>query len=711
MSTTSTTDGLSDDARWWDERQKRRRSQDRHSNRDKLDSFGTRPFAGVDGEGGNIDGRHSYLLLRAGKHLLETGKPLNSLECLWFLSELPHDKIWVAYFFDYDVTMMLRDLPPAKLERLLDTDCRRVPGKPCSSFPIDYGDFQIDYMPRKEFKVRRRTGSKIIIDAKTSKHRRINTYTRWTVIHDVGSFFQCSFVKALRTWFSDEPKFTPHIDQIAEGKLRRTEFTVLDEYEREYNQLEILFIARLMEKFREVCNQNNVRPGKWQGPGNIVSAVLKRERVPLNKDTPLWTERPEIMEFCNDAYYGGRFETAVYGLVNQPVYQYDINSAYAAMYGKLPCLIHGEWLPITEMPDDGSLYVGNVRFSHIGQPKWCTLPVRSEKGTLNFPVHGNGTYWSHELEIARQYAEIEFVEGYKYVPRCGCQLFDWVPDMYAERQRIGRGAKGKVLKIVLASTYGKLAQSVGCAPYANPIWAGIIVSGVRAQLISATLSDDQGWNVLMLATDGLFTTSPITSLPLGDQLGEWEETEHPGMFIVQSGIYFIEGQAAKTRGTPFSAITQGEDRFYGAWLRYMEENILKWERPEDVKAPPYVVIKLMNFVGLRLALARNKPELAGQWLSVSKRVSFDWRQKRTLLVEADGTLHKCYVKASLHTWPLEGSTDTINVKYKRRIGGIIHAARMDHGILDEIEALDQPEWGRQFVGGDENDINTDMDRG
>src|SRR5690242_3139806 len=133
------------------ERRARARKADRHLNR-----TGRKPFAGVDGEGGNIEGRHVYLLLRAGEHVLETGEELTAVECLNFLSRLPADKIYVSFFFDYDVTMMLRDLPPERLARLLDNDCRRIPGKPCSSFPVDYAGFQIDYMPRKEFKVRRR---------------------------------------------------------------------------------------------------------------------------------------------------------------------------------------------------------------------------------------------------------------------------------------------------------------------------------------------------------------------------------------------------------------------------------------------------------------------------------------------------------------------------------------------------------------------------
>ena len=125
-----------------------------------------KPFVGVDGEGGrrfisSSDGEvkidHVYLLLRAGEYSLETGRPLGCFECLDFLATLPQGVIYVAFFFDYDVTMILRDLPMGRLKRLLDENVRKIPGKPCMSFPLDIGWwYQIDYLSRKEFKVRKR---------------------------------------------------------------------------------------------------------------------------------------------------------------------------------------------------------------------------------------------------------------------------------------------------------------------------------------------------------------------------------------------------------------------------------------------------------------------------------------------------------------------------------------------------------------------------
>jgi len=633
---------------------KQGRKVDRHAVR----RSGPKPFTGVDGEGGDINGSHEYLLLRAGEFCLETGKPLRTFECLEFLADLPKDRIYVSFFFDYDVTMMLRGMPVERLSRLLDTDCRRIPGKPCSSFPIDYGPFQLDYMPHKEFKVRRRTGD--------------HCYGQWTVIHDTGSFFQSSFVVALRKWFVDEPEVHPVIEKIAEGKAYRNEFGEVTEYEREYNILEIKMLERLMEKFRDLCSSLDMRPAKWQGPGNLVSAVFKRQKLPGNKDIDLFSTMPELMQMANSAYYGGRFEVSTFGQIEGPVYQYDINSAYANTYRDLPCLIHGEWRRISadSFGTRDSIRLLDVEFHHSAEFRWGTLPIRTGKGSLIFPRRGRGRYWSTEVDVALKYGvQLRSYGGWEYIPKCGCQHFDFIYDLYDKRIELGKDVQGYPIKIVLASTYGKLAQSVGCAPYSNPIWAGLIVSTVRAQLADAALlRGNGGSDVLMLATDGLFCREP-RDLPTGGKLGEWDLTEHESMFIVQSGVYFLPGEnkqkLTKTRGVPQSKVIEHEMEFRQVWNEHLQGGALRG-----------VELSLRNFIGLRLALARNRADTAGQWLEATKTVSFDWRSKR-----AGATYTDQYVTTDM----IPGSPDLISVPYNRIIGGIRAAER--------LEFADQPDWG------------------
>lgn len=655
------------------------RKQDRHLNRNR----GRKAFVGVDGEGGNLDFssaqtaphylchpkrndvtgcEHVYLLLRAGDHVLETGEPLTAVECLDFLSRLPTDVLYVSFFFDYDVTMILRDLPPERLIRLLDTDCRRIPGKPCSSFPVDFAGFQIDYMPKKEFRVRRRLRR----DPETGKV----IWSSWVTINDTGSFFQSSFVSALKTWLGDEPNMGPVIAAIAEGKEQRASFGAVVESEREYNHLECILLARIMEKYREMCDRVDIRPGKWQGPGNLVSAVLKREKIPRNSEIALFDEQPDVVRMSNDGYYGGRFEMSRYGEIPGPIYQYDINSAYANTYRNLPCLLHGKWVETKRMPS-GGIYVGRVRFRHRKGLNYCTLPVRGKNdGALLFPESGVGTYWAPELEIAKGFAKLEWLGGYRYLKQCDCTSFSWVDEIYAERKRMGSQGTGKVLKLVLASTYGKLAQSVGCAPYSNPMWASLIVSNVRATLIAGALSNGDGARaVVMLATDGIFSTEPLPALPLGSALGEWDSEVHESLFSVQSGIYFIPGKAPKTRGTPQRRVLDKEQEFRAAW-----DNILRTGNAERV------TVDVHTFIGLRLALARGKADLAGSWTNTTKEIAFDWHTKRF-----DGKIDG----RSLATGPIPGSTTLISEPYKRVIGGLRAQLR--------LELADQPDWGQQFL--------------
>lgn len=620
-----------------------------------------KPFAGVDGEGGNVNGRHEYLLLRAGQFTYEEddGSPLQTEKILRFLTMLPRDKEYVSYFFDYDVTMILRSLPPERIKRLLDQDCRRVPGKPCNTYPVNWGRYQIDYMPRKEFKVRR-------IEVERSSGTM--EWGPWLTISDTGSFFQARFTKALNDWFP-EPEYRSTIAEIEKGKEKRGNFGAVDDEERHYNLLECEMLSLLMERYRDMCTRNDIYPNKFQGPGNLVSAVMRKNRLPRNIDLDIWERLPDFVKMANDGYYGGRFETAQFGAIPGPVYQYDINSAYADTYRSLPCLVHGKWKESDVLPAKGSLYVGKVSFKHRKGLTFCTLPVRGKKdGVLLFPQQASGTYWSPELDIARDYAQVWWKGGYVYEKTCDCQTFDWVYDIYEERKRLGKDAAGKVLKLVLASTYGKLAQSVGCAPYSNPIWAGLIVSNVRATLIAGTLQlGNGGSDVCMLATDGIFCREP-RNLPLGTELGEWTEVVHSDMFAVQSGIYFINGQKPKTRGTPQSRVLEMEPEFRKKWDHFIATGELE-----------SVSVSVHTFHGLSIAMARNKPEIAGVWADIEKEIGFDWTSKR-MFDRKEGSV--------LHTMPIPGSAQLESDPYSRTIGGIRVAER----LLFQA----QPDWGQQL---------------
>jgi DNA polymerase type B, organellar and viral len=545
------------------------------------------PFVGVDGEGGEINGRHEYLLLRAGDKVLETGRPLRTLECLQFLYGLEEHRRYVSYFFTYDVTMILRDMPLGKVKDLLNREVRTsVDGT--QTRRVSWQGFMLDWLPGKEFRVGKYVGP---------------GHIRWVIIDDVGAFFQCSFVEALRRWNVGDETL---LKRIAASKAKRSSFRDITDLTRLYNKKECDLLVLLMNEFRRVCGEVGPYPRHWQGPGNLASAWLNSRHVPYEHNVPY-----EAMSMARDAYYGGRFEITAVGSIRRKIYQYDINSAYPAVIRTLPCLIHGAWKHSINTTPRRPLYVAQVRFSHRADTFLGTLPIRSPKGNIYYPIRGEGVYWSTELSAARRAGcQIQILESWEYIKECSCKPLDWMEEVYTHRKRVGKSNKGNALKLAMNSIYGKFAQSIGRPKWANPVWAGLITATTRAQIIDAcTLV--QGQNVLMIATDGIFTDKPL-NLPIGSGLGEWELTEHSSIFILQPGMYLLPDKGVKTRGVPRMKI-EG-----------MKREILKtWAvRPRTMEIP------LVRFRALRQAVHENKLVDAGQWYDELRHVSFDWTTKR-----------------------------------------------------------------------------------
>lgn len=618
-------------------------------------------FRGVDGEGGNVpeEGalfgtRHQYLSLRAGPDLLATGKPLSWSECLAFLSDLSPHYIYVSYFFDYDVTMIIRTFPVDRARRLLNRNLRY--SKTGNVLPLDIGGFEIDYLQHKEFRVRR-------------KGRR-----NWIVINDVGQFFQASFLKTLQRWEIGTPA---ELEAIRKGKSMRADFAELTEETQYYNALECVLLEQLMTNFRAVCWETGYVPKKWQGPGNLASAMLEAHGVPKRDSIPILSNT-KFSGLAQAAYYGGRFETTVCGPVRGPVWQYDINGAYVHMLRSLPCLTHGTWRRVYNRPDRGQIWFGEISFSHDAPRNLYNLPFRTADGNIRFPREGNGVYWSMEIEAAeRANTRTQFRSGYVYGSDCQCRWFDFVDPYYQKRVSLGKSAKGYVLKLAGNSIYGKLAQSIGYAPYANPIWAGIITAGCRALLIDAYSQAEP--DCYMLATDGLFMGKRL-DLPVSKELGEWEETYlADGIFIIQPGIYFSGGDV-KTRGVEHVRIEDMQDIFRLEWERYRG----------NAKGLHFSVnVPVTNFITAKQALNRNKWQLAGTWEQVTREISFAWGNKRK-------AGHAFWRDGMLRTVPYDGDPDAVSIPYSRVIGGnavIPDDVRYaEPGLAERERMAGQPDW-------------------
>jgi hypothetical protein len=738
----------------------KRREYDRLRKRDyrEIRGLGLRGkrFVGIDGEGGNdAEGHHQYYLLTAGPFKIATGKPLTPVECLDFIASLPPDAYYVGYFFDYDVTMILRKLPAEKIVRLLDRESRTkevTPGRGFT-FPIDWHGFQIDYLPHKEFKVRKATGR---LNAKGNRE-----FSKWVVINDVGTFFQCSFIKALTLWEIGTPE---EMQIIGEGKEMRADFGQLTKDIIEYNALEIDLLQKLMDAFREVCEDIGYVPARWQGPGNLATAMLKHHGVPKSAllDIP-----GDVLQAARDAYYGGRFETTLAGTATGPIFAYDINSAYPDALTRLPCLLHGEWEvihpslvetmaddgegplyylahghyepnkpppPIDKKPDPYGLESPNDigiaghadRIREIQYPALYNFPHRSKNGRIFYPSAGSGWYWNVEIDQA---AHQTFTPDavYLYRKMCDCTPFDWVQSVYDRRIELGKSAKGMVIKLGLNSLYGKMAQSIGAAPYANPIWAGLITALTRAKLssISHTALVKSKYyphkqeclcsHVFMLATDAVFTDVRLHIIKSGPNggiqgtrriipsklLGDWDLKTHPQLHIIQPGLYFLADSDfakvdPKTRGVPRQLVVDNEHKFRDTFDRLFAKEIELGEAK--------VVIPLKQFIGIKIASHRGRLDLAGEWLwsgvdvndpdtpptstmkcpkGKGKAVSYDWGSKRN--VKAVRLYNGGEQHPPIRTMPYNYDAGE-STPYSKDIGKMLESAKLDGGFID------QPDW-------------------
>src|SRR5947207_585504 len=171
-----------------------------------------RRFIALDGEGAGTDdlGRQNYQLLRAGdssgRFSRGVSAPrLSTFDCLDFILALPSDAILIGFFFGYDVTQILRDLPANRQAALFEPKGDRL------NQYTWWQSYGIDYRPKQYFRICR-------INPQTCKIIPGTTRT----VNEVGGFFQKSFVEAIHDWEIGDPST---VEMIAANKDRREQFT------------------------------------------------------------------------------------------------------------------------------------------------------------------------------------------------------------------------------------------------------------------------------------------------------------------------------------------------------------------------------------------------------------------------------------------------------------------------------------------------------
>lgn len=497
-------------------------------------------FTGIDGEGIGND----YVLLGVGENYRTWPHGVKNItEIFSFLYECflkDPGAVYCGFYLRYDFNMWLKLLPRERAHRLL-TDAgqksriRKTSGGNPVPFPVRYQGWEFDMLGYSRLKLRPEGNS------------------QWLWINDAGPFFQTSLLNVIDPSRWPEPVVTQtEYDILAAGKARRST-AVLDSEMIEYNRLENIVLARVLQRLNKGFTSAGVRLNKrqWFGPGQAAQTWMHTLPDLSRSVTAVSNYFEELQAALTATYYGGWFEIMAHGHAGT-VYEYDLNSAYPAAIANLPCAC-GEWSVnrTGSLPDDDSLAVVACRAT--GSDRWIGgLPFRTTRGTIMHPRKSQGWYWWHEILAAQAAGLIDDVhvfEYWQYEPCGHPPPLAGITRLYKDRLKAGKDTpEGKARKLVYNSVYGKFAQSVGQPRFGNALYASLITSDCRTRILNAIATHpDRSDAVVMVATDGIYFTSPHDGLPVSDQLGEWSLEQHTGLTLFKPGVYWDDKTRARIR--------------------------------------------------------------------------------------------------------------------------------------------------------------------
>lgn len=491
----------------------------------------SRRWIGVDGEGVGRQPHRYVLLACSDGDYVESRSGLSTVDCLEFLLELgTRDARVCGYYLGYDWTKILADLDDRAIYPLYRPELRaRNEGRTFARVTYKRG--------RRTYYIHWLAGAVWLSDDRDRK----------VTIWDLGKYYQGPFVACLKDW-----KIRPDVqEEIAAMKKRRSVFTWREiSAIRKYCMHECEALAEFGTKLEAAHERAGLKPRGWYGPGSTAGVLLNRHEIQDKRGIL----PPRLVDPVARAFFGGRSEISRTGLILGPIHGYDISSAYPFHAATLPCLEHGRWERVTrERALTGRGVAHALVYGHIRDAKgaWAPLPVRTPKGSIVFPRSGaSGWWWRDEWLAARAGWGDGLVFDHAYVLRreCNCKPFSFIPDLFAHRLHVGKETgEGKVIKLALNSLYGKLAQLIGSAQYASRVWAGMITSGTRAQVLRLMLKHDRLDSVLMIATDGLYTTEQI-ECEQKIVLGGWEHKQTDSITIIRPGIYWLADGKLRARG-------------------------------------------------------------------------------------------------------------------------------------------------------------------
>ena len=408
--------------------------------------------------------------------------------------------------------------------------------------------------------------------------------------YDIAQFYGHSRLETQAQVFLKEGKedlagWVDEVKKCQSGKITHKQLQkyLFENYDEVgyYCQKDADLTLRLSEVMRQAFLSVDIPFDKPMSQAKIAEEyILQNVKYPIVARLKS-TKITEYHNVAQKAYHGGIFETVQRGLFEEPIYDYDINSAYPASMAGFDHWGNGSFQEV-ETPSDG------VRFGWYGAEfncKWIPYPDdkdpyfidyrlldHSEEQLTDVVTNNRILYPTGKRVQVITRVELEFMlkHGFKVNVFAGVEWvknsdkylnpFAWIPEKYTARQEIKKANKDDMrqyaLKILLNSTYGKTAQSKFPGEMTNYFYASYITAETRIKIAEVALKHEK--NVIDIATDGICLNCPCPELDISeDNLGEWKESIYSSALFVGSGIRQMFYEKPDKKGNTYETFARG----------------------------------------------------------------------------------------------------------------------------------------------------------
>jgi hypothetical protein len=389
---------------------------------------------------------------------------------------------------------------------------------------VNYGRFKLHLLP----------GKMLTIASQGRSHRSVT-------IFDLYSFWRKPLFAVVKDYFGVDVRALDRSMVNLPLWQKTTPPAVI-----EYNDAANEYIARLAHYTADRFEKYGINLKRWYGASAACNHLLvkwdvRREFTKVSEfNTP-----SRLWRALQQSFYGGRIENFKLGAVGK-TYVYDINSAYGFAASQL-AQTFDRWRFVSEYDPAEPFSLWFVTFNLPDDCYTGMLPHRLSSGTVQYRKSGRGWHWQPEVaEMVRRYpgqvnVKYGFVMPYRrvtFAPELE-KLYAWRLQLQAQADPFE-----KVVKLLIASVYGKFAQRIGEATFHNSAWAGWITSYTRAMLLRACEGKEN--SVICFMQDAIHSLEPLP-VPLSDQFGEWKLSEWDRGVYLASGVYLLETPAKRKR--------------------------------------------------------------------------------------------------------------------------------------------------------------------